>query len=456
MRNSRNLEAIRHAIQDYQTIPVRTVKKIAFHSLGASVAATAHRLGKASAAKPGFAVPRVEGMSATASSVFAVFLVAVYLLLPATAALALDPLLSDGLEEHKYKNYKKAIELYTRALDKNIRLPEAYNWRGMAYDELGELDKAIPDYDEAIRLEPKYADAYNNRGEAYRKKGNTRKAMADYKKAAELDEKFPEPHYNLAIILESQGNMAAAAAEYKKFADLAPAGPDKVEVLNKLQTFGKAMAAEGKPEAAPGVKPPPGAAPKPRVAQERPGVTPPGRPGVTPPGRPGVQPPGRPRAFKPGFPKPEAPGKGFGFEKKGPQIPGLPPEVAQQIPPEVLQLMVFMQEYGPILNIASLVSLVLFCLFTFLIARKLALPLAWLGFIPIVNYYTLVRCAGKPWWWLILLILLSFLFLIPGVIVWLLICIGIARERGKSVLWGILMFIPCTQPIGMGYLALSR
>jgi len=39
---------------------------------------------------------------------------------------------------------------------------------------------------------------------------------------------------------------------------------------------------------------------------------------------------------------------------------------------------------------------------------------------------------------------------------WLLVSIGIAQARGKSVIWGILLFIPCTNPIALAYLGLSK
>jgi tetratricopeptide (TPR) repeat protein len=42
----------------------------------------------------------------------------------------------------------------------------AYNNRGNAYKDKGEVDRAIADYDQALRLDPKYVKAYINRGVA--------------------------------------------------------------------------------------------------------------------------------------------------------------------------------------------------------------------------------------------------------------------------------------------------
>jgi hypothetical protein len=41
-------------------------------------------------------------------------------------------------------------------------------------------------------------------------------------------------------------------------------------------------------------------------------------------------------------------------------------------------------------------------------------------------------------------------------VVWLLVSLGIANARGKSAIWGVLLFLPCTAPIALIYLALSK
>jgi tetratricopeptide (TPR) repeat protein len=43
-------------------------------------------------------------------------------------------------------------------------LAVAFNNRGNAYSDKGDLERAIQDYDQAIRLNPQYATAFNNRG----------------------------------------------------------------------------------------------------------------------------------------------------------------------------------------------------------------------------------------------------------------------------------------------------
>ena len=65
----------------------------------------------------------------------------------------------------------RAIEDYTEAIRLDPELAVAYSNRGLAYDELGQMERAVADFDEAIRLDPQLALAYHNRGNAYYKTG---------------------------------------------------------------------------------------------------------------------------------------------------------------------------------------------------------------------------------------------------------------------------------------------
>ena len=66
---------------------------------------------------------------------------------------------------------------------------EAYNNRGIAYQNKGDNDRAIADYSEAIRLNPKFADAFANRAWAYLSKKDADSAIADFTRAIELNPK---------------------------------------------------------------------------------------------------------------------------------------------------------------------------------------------------------------------------------------------------------------------------
>jgi hypothetical protein len=62
----------------------------------------------------------------------------------------------------------------------------------------------------------------------------------------------------------------------------------------------------------------------------------------------------------------------------------------------------------------------------------------WAAIIPIFNTYVMCKVAGRPGWWLILL-------LIPFVnlIIWIILCVDIARNFGKGAGFGIgLLLLP--------------
>ena len=63
--------------------------------------------------------------------------------------------------------FDQAIASYSKAIELDPKYENAYNNRGLAYDDQGKFDQAIADYSMAIELDPKYIDAYYNRGIAY-------------------------------------------------------------------------------------------------------------------------------------------------------------------------------------------------------------------------------------------------------------------------------------------------
>ena len=114
-----------------------------------------------------------------------------------------------GLEEFQQKNYKKAIEYYTRAIESHPDDAFLYNNRGLAAyygaKKAKEYKKAISDYSKAIELKPDYAVAYHNRGLAYFKRGgwtNTGpfdKAISDFTKAIALKPDYLDAYYNRGL-----------------------------------------------------------------------------------------------------------------------------------------------------------------------------------------------------------------------------------------------------------------
>lgn len=117
---------------------------------------------------------------------------------------------------------QKAIKDYTKAIELNPRFAAAYNNRGYAYDNLGEYAKAIEDYNTAIKLNPRYVTAYNNLGSVYHDLGEYAKAVKECTKAIELDPKYAAAYNNRGFIYHDLGEYAKAIEDYTKAIELEP------------------------------------------------------------------------------------------------------------------------------------------------------------------------------------------------------------------------------------------
>ena len=135
--------------------------------------------------------------------------------------------------EKKSKNYQKAVEHFTNAIDNAIQLDEglasAYEGRGSAYLSIGELDSsndklenAIEDFTEAIKYKSNYAAASNNRGRAYFTKGELENAIADFSKAIELMPGFVEAYHYRGLAYFLKGNFDDAIADLNEIIRLKP------------------------------------------------------------------------------------------------------------------------------------------------------------------------------------------------------------------------------------------
>ena len=92
---------------------------------------------------------------------------------------------------------------------------------------------------------------------------------------------------------------------------------------------------------------------------------------------------------------------------------------------------------GPVFWICWLVFVVLMVAALWKVFAKAGQP-GWAAIIPIVNTYFLIKVAGRPGWWLILI----FIPLV-GLVIWIILCIDVAKNFGKGTGFGIgLFFLP--------------
>lgn len=117
------------------------------------------------------------------------FVLTAYVMMTASAAWAQDAMYYYKLGvESSLAN--RSITYFTKALELNPNLVEAYEKRGLHYYFQRRYDKVIQDYTRVIELKPDGAAAYRMRGSAYLKKGEPWSAIEDLTQAIELDPKL--------------------------------------------------------------------------------------------------------------------------------------------------------------------------------------------------------------------------------------------------------------------------
>ena len=171
-------------------------------------------------------------------------------------AIQLNPNLAEAYEQraiHYYyqRKYDKAINDYSKLIELEPLEANPYRMRGMAYlrkqkggwikaeiDSLrsyvskqglsrsGELlEKAIEDFSQAIELDPKLASAYSYRAETYRLMGMAKEALHDSNVAINLGGdslSIASAHATRAKIYGQQGQRELSEAEFNRAAELNP------------------------------------------------------------------------------------------------------------------------------------------------------------------------------------------------------------------------------------------
>jgi tetratricopeptide (TPR) repeat protein len=147
-----------------------------------------------------------------------------------TKALQLNPDLVEAYEKralHYYYQWKydKAIRDYTKVIELKPQSAEAHKMRGLCYLKSGNLEGAVADLSRAIELDPQLAKAYGNRAEAYRLKGMTEEALRDSTKAINLrgDERTTASAYRTRAKAHQQlGHEEQSDADFNRSVEIDP------------------------------------------------------------------------------------------------------------------------------------------------------------------------------------------------------------------------------------------
>lgn len=142
--------------------------------------------------------------------------------------------------------WRSELTLYEDVVRKSPGNARGHNNLGIAYKDLGLLDKAIEEFGTAISLIPSdsltrldvKADASNNLANAYYVQGRLVPAIEAYRRVLDIDPRHIEAHYNLALACEAEGCLEEAVEHLERFVEIAPPnyssyiGDARVRILN--------------------------------------------------------------------------------------------------------------------------------------------------------------------------------------------------------------------------------
>ncbi len=140
--------------------------------------------------------------------------------------------LSLGITELREGNFADAIRNLDEVLKYNRNYELVYFYKGIAYHALNREKEAYSSYTKAIEINKKMVDAYYNRGQLLIKT-RPKEAADDFVSALALDNKFIDAYYALAAVQKKLGLYRDAIKNLDKIIELEPEAVN-AKALKKL------------------------------------------------------------------------------------------------------------------------------------------------------------------------------------------------------------------------------
>ncbi|MCB1826333.1 MAG: tetratricopeptide repeat protein [Candidatus Competibacteraceae bacterium] len=121
-----------------------------------------------------------------------------------------------GSAYHRLGRLEEAFAAYTRAIELDDRLVEAYVRRSLVNIDEGRYQEAIRDCTDAINLARNHAQAFNNRGLAYMTIGYLDRALEDLDEALRLDDRLASAYLNRGVTYNAQNDFARALQDFER------------------------------------------------------------------------------------------------------------------------------------------------------------------------------------------------------------------------------------------------
>jgi tetratricopeptide (TPR) repeat protein len=116
--------------------------------------------------------------------------------------------------------WKDDLRFWSDIAKKSPNKARVYNYLGLAYHKIGDLDNAILQYKKGLSLNPFEIEAHINLGVSYFHKGLIDKAITHFKHVIEINPNNADAHYNIGIAYGSKGEYDLAYKEIRKGIEL--------------------------------------------------------------------------------------------------------------------------------------------------------------------------------------------------------------------------------------------
>ncbi|SFN37173.1 Tetratricopeptide repeat-containing protein [Bradyrhizobium sp. Rc3b] len=134
------------------------------------------------------------------------------------------------------RDYDRAIETLSIAIDLDPDYVIALNLRGLAYERKGQDDLAMADYNLALQKRPTYGVPYNNRGVIHARRGALQSALDDFSLSIKYTPKFLLGWTNRARARTLMKDFDGAIADFAEAEKIDPAAPQIAS--NRCITYG--------------------------------------------------------------------------------------------------------------------------------------------------------------------------------------------------------------------------
>ncbi len=118
--------------------------------------------------------------------------------------------LKKALDYLAKNDYRQALMLCQRVINRFPNLAEAYKTKGNILQKSGQLSQAIECYQKAIEIDPNYTEVHANLGGIYAQQKQWKKSIVHYQKAIDLNPKFAGAYRNLAKVWYKLGRNQKA------------------------------------------------------------------------------------------------------------------------------------------------------------------------------------------------------------------------------------------------------